>query len=72
MIAGRSIARRFPSGPSIAVRYPATWHLARHRLDNVVDPHTLFAPSTYRIARRPFDDCDGTTPGAGRPTAPSS
>jgi hypothetical protein len=63
---GRSIARRFPSGPSIAFRYPANWHLATHRLDEVLDPHTLFALSSYRLRARPLDDCDGTR-ARGRP-----
>lgn len=66
VIDGRSIARRFPTGPSIAVRYPANWHLTRRRLDNVVDPHTLFAVSNYRLRRGPVDDCDGTR-ARGRP-----
>jgi hypothetical protein len=66
VIDGRSIARRFPSGPSIALRYPANWHLTRRRLDNVLDPRTLFALSTYRPRRRPVDDCDGTR-AHGRP-----
>lgn len=66
MIDGRSIARRFPPGPSIAFRYPANWHLARHRLDNVLDPHTLFAVSNYKLASKPLDDCDGTR-ARGRP-----
>jgi hypothetical protein len=66
VIDGRSIARRFPRGPSIAFRYPANWHLTRHRLDNVLDPHTLFAVSTYKLPRGPVDNCDGTH-ARGRP-----
>jgi len=66
VIDGRSIARRFPHGPSISFRYPANWHLRRQRLDNVLDPHTLFAVATYRLPRRPVDDCDGTH-ARGRP-----
>jgi hypothetical protein len=66
VIDGRSIARRFPDGPSISFRYPANWHVTRHRLDNVVDPHTLFAVATYRLPRRPVDNCDGTH-ARGRP-----
>ena len=66
MIDGRSIARRFPAGPSIAFRYPANWHLTRRRLDEVLDPHTLFAVSTYKLPRGPLDDCDGTH-ARGRP-----
>ena len=66
VIDGRSIARRFPSGPSLAVRYPASWHLTTRRLDNVVDPRTLFALGTYRLRRGPVDDCDGTR-ARGRP-----
>ena len=60
VIDGRSIARRFPPGPSISFRYPASWHVTRHRLDNVLDPRTLFAVATYRLPSRPVDDCDGT------------
>jgi len=66
VIDGRSIARRFPAGPSIAVRYPANWHFTTRRLDNVFDPHTLFALSNYRLRRGPVDDCDGTR-ARGRP-----
>jgi hypothetical protein len=66
VIDGRSIARRFPRGPSISFRYPANWHVTRQRLDNVVDPHTLFAVANYRLPRRPVDQCDGTH-ARGRP-----
>lgn len=66
VIDGRSIARRFPSGPSVAVRYPANWHLTTRRLGQVFDPHTLFALSTYRLRRGPLDDCEGTY-ARGRP-----
>src|SRR5205085_12214287 len=66
VIDGRDIARRFPRSPSIAFRYPANWHVTRHRLDNVLDPHTLFAVSTYRLPLGSIDDCDGTR-ARGRP-----
>jgi hypothetical protein len=66
VIDGRSIARRFPAGPSIVFRYPANWHLARRRLDDVLDPRTLFAVSTYKLPGGPLDDCDGTH-ARGRP-----
>jgi hypothetical protein len=66
VIDGRAIARRFPHGPSIVFRYPANWHLTRRRLDNVLDPHTLFAVSTYELPGGPVDDCDGTR-AHGRP-----
>jgi len=66
VIDARSIARRFPAGPSIGVRYPANWHFTTRRLDNVFDPHTLFALSNYRLRRGPVDDCDGTR-ARGRP-----
>jgi hypothetical protein len=66
VIDGRSIARRFPHGPSIVFRYPANWYLTRQRLDNVVDPHTLFAVSTYDLPAGKLDDCDGTR-ARGRP-----
>jgi hypothetical protein len=66
VIDGRSIARRFPRGPSIAFRYPANWHVTRRRLDNVVDPRTLFAVSTYKLPDGGIDGCDGTH-ARGRP-----
>ena len=66
VIDGRSIARRFPAGPSIAFRYPVNWHVTRSRLDDVLDPHTLFAVSTYELPSKPLDDCDGTH-ARGRP-----
>jgi hypothetical protein len=59
VIDGRSIARRFPAGPSIVFRYPANWHLTRRRLDDVLDPRILFAVSTYKLPSG-LDDCDGT------------
>lgn len=62
---GRSIARRFPRGTSISIHYPANWHVTTRRLDDVVDPRTLFSVSTYKLpAGR--DSCDGTY-GRGRP-----
>jgi hypothetical protein len=66
VIDGRSIARRFPRGPSVSLRYPADWHETTRRLDNVLDPHTLFAVSTYRVPSRTLDNCDGTR-ASGRP-----
>jgi hypothetical protein len=66
VIDGRSIARRFPHGPSVVFRYPANWHVTRRRLDNVFEPRTLFAVSTYELPRGPVDGCDGTRAG-GRP-----
>jgi len=66
VIDGRSIARRFPHGPSVSFHRPANWHVTRRRLDNVLDPRTLFAVSNYRLRRRPLDDCDGTR-ARGRP-----
>jgi hypothetical protein len=68
VIDGRSIARRFPHGPSISFRYPANWHVTTRRLDNVLDPRTLFAVTDYRLRRGPLDDCDGTH-ARGRPAA---
>ena len=65
VIDGRSIARRFPHGQSVVFRYPANWQVTRRRLDNVSDPHTLFAVSTYRLPSG-IDDCDGTR-ARGRP-----
>jgi hypothetical protein len=65
VIDGRSIARRFPRGPSITFRYPANWHVTTRRLDNVLDPHTLYAASTYRVPSGTVD-CDGTR-ASGRP-----
>jgi hypothetical protein len=66
VIDGRSIARRFPNRPSIVFRYPTNWHVTRRRLDNVLDPHTLFAVSTYKLPSGPRDNCDGTH-ALGRP-----
>jgi len=66
VIDGRSIAQRFPGGPSISFRYPANWHVTTRRLDSVVDPHTLFAASTYKVPSGTLDDCDGTR-ATGRP-----
>jgi hypothetical protein len=67
VIDGRSIARRFPHGPSIVFRYPANWHMTRRRLDNVFDPRTVFAVSTYKLPSRSPDNCDGTH-ALGRPS----
>lgn len=66
VIDGRSIARRFPPGPSVVFRYPANWYLTRRRIDNVLDPHTLFAVTSYTLPTKGFDDCDGTH-ARGRP-----
>lgn len=66
VIDGRSIARRFPRGPSISFRYPANWHVTTRRLDNVLDPRTLFAVSTYPVPNGALDSCDGTN-ADGRP-----
>jgi hypothetical protein len=66
VIDGRSIARRFPRGPSITFRYPANWHVTTRRIDNVLDPHTLFAASTYQVPSGAVDNCDGTR-ASGRP-----
>jgi hypothetical protein len=56
----RSIAQRFPRGPSIVFRYPSNWRVTTRRLDDVLDPHTVFAESTYELNRGLRDDCDGT------------
>jgi hypothetical protein len=66
VIDGRAIAARFPAGPSVAFRHPSNWHVTTRRLDGVLDPHTLFAVSSYALDQRPRDDCDGTH-GRGRP-----
>jgi hypothetical protein len=65
-IFGRSIALRYPPGPSITVTYPARWHLTRHRPDTVLDPKTLVALTSYRPAPGPPDDCPGSR-ARGRP-----
>jgi hypothetical protein len=72
VIDGRSIARRFPHGPSISFRYPANWHVRRHRLDNVLDPHTLFAVATTGCHADRSTTAMERAPEAGRPTGPSS
>jgi hypothetical protein len=64
---GRAIAQRFPHGRSIAFRYPANWHVTTHRLDDVLDPRTLFAVSSYVLRSPSRDDCDGTH-AHGRPS----
>jgi hypothetical protein len=66
VIDGRSIAQRFPHGRSVAFRYPASWHVTTRRLDDVIDPRTLFAVSSYPLTLRSRDDCDGTH-ARGRP-----
>lgn len=66
VIDGRSIARRFPRGSSIGISYPSNWHATTRRLDDVLDPHTLFAVSTYKVPTGPRDGCDGTH-ARGRP-----
>jgi hypothetical protein len=63
---GRSIALRYPSGPSISFTYPANWHVTRYRLDNVLDPKTVFAVTSYRPPQGPPDDCPGSR-ARGRP-----
>ena len=65
---GRSIARRYPARPSISFTYPASWHVTTHRLDNVLDPKTLFAVTSYRPPKRPPDDCPGSR-ARGRPAS---
>jgi hypothetical protein len=65
VIPGRAIAARYPAGPSVSFRYPSNWYLTRRRIDNVIDPTTLFAVSTYPLPNA-IDDCDGTH-ARGRP-----
>ena len=64
---GRSIAQRFPRGPSVAFRYPSNRYVTTRRLDEVIDPSTLFAVTTYRLRAGVRDDCDGTR-ARGRPS----
>ncbi len=59
-IRGSSIAFRYPAGRSISFRYPANWYVTTRRLDNVIDPHTLFAVTSYAVPKGPLGDCDGT------------
>jgi hypothetical protein len=59
-IRGSSIAFRYPAGRSISFRYPANWHVTTRRLDDVIDPHTLFAVTSYTVPKGPVGDCDGT------------
>lgn len=66
VIDGKAVAQRFPAGPSITFRYPSNWDVTTRRIDDVLDPRTLFAAATYRIPGRPRDDCDGTH-ARGRP-----
>lgn len=65
-VPGPSIAFRYPAGRSISFRYPANWHVTSRRLDNVLDPKTVFAVTSYRTPQGPADDCDGTR-ARGRP-----
>lgn len=71
VIDGRSVARRFPDGTSIAFRYPANWDVTTRRLDVVLDPHTLFAVSTYKLPIGPRHDATAHTVADARPTARS-
>jgi hypothetical protein len=50
----------------VAFRYPRAWHVTTRRLDNVIDPHTIAAVSSYAVLRGPHEDCDGTR-ARGRP-----
>jgi hypothetical protein len=65
-IRGSSIAFRYQAGPSISFRYPANWYVTTRRLDDVIDPHTLFAVTSYAVPKGPVAECDGTHAG-GRP-----
>ena len=65
-IDGQNIAQRFPAGTSVSFRYPSSWYVTTRRLDDVLDPRTLFALSNYRIPNG-RDDCDGTH-ARGRPS----
>src|SRR5438093_4496127 len=65
-IRGSSIASRFPATRSISLRYPSNWHVTLRRLDDVIDPRTVFAVTSYAIPRAAEDDCDGTH-SRGRP-----
>jgi hypothetical protein len=63
---GRSIALRYPPGPSLSFTYPANWHVTRRRLNNVLDPKPLFVVASYRLPQGPPDDCPGSR-ARGRP-----
>ena len=65
-IPGSAIARRFPDSRSISFRYPSNWHVATRRLDDVIDPRTVFAAASYALPKGRSDDCDGTH-ARGRP-----
>jgi hypothetical protein len=53
-------------GRALSFRYPANWYVTTRRLDQVIDPHTLFTVTSYVNPRRPLEPCDGTR-ALGRP-----
>lgn len=65
-VPGDAIALRYPAGRSISITYPANWHVTTRRLDNVTDPHTIAAVTSYLVPKGPHDDCPGTL-ARGRP-----
>jgi hypothetical protein len=50
----------------VSFAYPADWRVTTRRLDSVIDPHTLFAVSSYPVPPG-RDECDGTR-ARGRPS----
>src|SRR3989442_10555450 len=66
-IRGSSIAARFPAGRSILFRYPSNWYVTTRRLDDVIDPHTVFAVTSYALPKGPVDHWYGTL-ALGRPS----
>ena len=46
---------RLISRANVSVRYPSSWHLRTQRLDQVIDPHTLFVVSSYAVPQGPSD-----------------
>ena len=46
---------RLFSRANVSVRYPSSWHLRTQRLDQVIDPHTLFVVSSYAVPQGPSE-----------------
>ena len=46
---------RLYSRANVSFRYPAGWHVTTRRLDQVIDPRTLFAVASYLVPKGPPD-----------------
>jgi hypothetical protein len=54
----------FYTRANVSFRYPADWHVTTRRLDQVIDPRTLFAVASYVVPKGPPDT--GHVPGYAR------